>query len=213
VEVAPTSAVAAPAAATVAPPAPAPAPVSAPVAALVDLSADEHVALLERYYTVNRPDNAPRARELFTRCGPLIWVELEKKYPGTTADFVRVLSCTTLLRIAWKPLCHTAVCVCDQGVVLPSAVGASAGSASASASAIASPATPSAPDGDKPPPPDYDTPEVVAECPFGGGLLSVVMYGVQESTNDGKTYVVRRGSDVDSASRWSLTLTLPRCGC
>ena len=45
---------------------------------------------LREFFLENRPDNAPKAEELFGKLGRQIWASLEGKYPGKTAKHMVV---------------------------------------------------------------------------------------------------------------------------
>jgi hypothetical protein len=49
--------------------------------------ATRHVERLREYFALHRPDNVPKAGELFDKLGVDIWGALESKYGGT-ATFV-----------------------------------------------------------------------------------------------------------------------------
>ncbi len=69
------------------PAAPATASTTLPPLSPVDV---EHIEQLREFFLVHRPDNAPKAEELYRKLGPVIWTSLETKYPGTTDIFTLV---------------------------------------------------------------------------------------------------------------------------
>jgi hypothetical protein len=53
-------------------------------------TAAEHETQLVAYYQKMRPDNVANVPSLFKKHGEAIWAALEKKTPGSTAEFVKV---------------------------------------------------------------------------------------------------------------------------
>ncbi len=59
------------------------------------LSEDElHMERLREFFAENRPENVSRVPELFAKVGTQAWAALELKYPGKTAKFTVVRTCT-----------------------------------------------------------------------------------------------------------------------
>jgi hypothetical protein len=65
-------------------------PVVAPSRAESSSQDAREIELLKQFFEENRPENVPRAAELFGKMGHRIWEGLESKYPGKTAAFLKV---------------------------------------------------------------------------------------------------------------------------
>jgi long-subunit acyl-CoA synthetase (AMP-forming) len=53
-------------------------------------TAAEHETQLVAYYQKVKPENVANVPSLFKKHGQAIWAALEKKTPGSTAEFVKV---------------------------------------------------------------------------------------------------------------------------
>jgi hypothetical protein len=82
-------------------------------------SDEEHIAALRSFYSDYSPEHVGRAEALFKKHGEKIWEQLEEKYPGTTAEFAKVLLDSVgallfcprcVLHIADSALCVVTVC-------------------------------------------------------------------------------------------------------